>query len=43
MFGGRILGRNIELVPNQLIVQAWDLYGNSIVLVGPIAKADLEK
>jgi activator of HSP90 ATPase len=23
MFGGRILGRNIELVPNQRIVQAW--------------------
>jgi activator of HSP90 ATPase len=23
MFGGRIVGRNIELVPNKLIVQAW--------------------
>jgi activator of HSP90 ATPase len=23
MFGGMIVGRNIELVPNQLIVQAW--------------------
>jgi len=23
MFGGRIVGRNIELVPNQRIVQAW--------------------
>jgi activator of HSP90 ATPase len=23
MFGGRIVGRNVELVPNQRIVQAW--------------------
>ncbi len=23
MFGGQIVGRNIELVPNQRIVQAW--------------------
>jgi activator of HSP90 ATPase len=23
MFGGRIVGRNIELIPNQRIVQAW--------------------
>jgi activator of HSP90 ATPase len=23
MFGGRIIGRNVELVPNQRIVQAW--------------------
>jgi activator of HSP90 ATPase len=23
LFGGRIVGRNIELVPNQRIVQAW--------------------
>src|SRR5262252_6396559 len=23
MFGGRIIGRNIELIPNQRIVQAW--------------------
>jgi hypothetical protein len=23
MFGGMIIGRNVELVPNQRIVQAW--------------------
>ncbi len=25
LFGGRVVGRNIELVPNQRIVQAWRL------------------
>jgi len=23
MFGGLVVGRNVELVPNQIIVQAW--------------------